>query len=220
MIKLVVFDWNGVLIADTQAVVDIDNHLLEMYGRKPITVRQYREIFTMPVKDFFYALGFSEKEMEKESENIQRQFHELYEARIAKIRTRSGARHLLEFLKERNIASIILSNHTKEGLETQLKRLRIDQYFSRVITNDMHTTMQRKNKADKLADIVKNSPYAGSEILVIGDSPEETEAGKRAGIKTVAITGGYYSVRRLKKANPDYLIHNLTELISIVNPAP
>ena len=220
MIKLVVFDWNGVLIADTQAVVDIDNRLLEMYGRKPITVRQYREIFTMPVKDFFYALGFSEEEMEKESENIQRQFHELYEARIAKIRTRSGARHLLEFLKERNIVSIILSNHTRDGLKIQLKRLGIDQYFSRVVTNDMHTTMQQKNKADKLADIVKNSPYAGSEILVIGDSPEETEAGKRAGIKTVAITGGYYSERRLKEANPDYLIHNLTELIGIVNPAP
>jgi phosphoglycolate phosphatase len=54
------------------------------------------------------------------------------------------------------------------------------------------------------------------EVIIIGDSPEEIEVGKAAGIKTVAITGGYYSTARLKASKPDFLISNLKELIGIV----
>lgn len=52
--------------------------------------------------------------------------------------------------------------------------------------------------------------------MIIGDSPEEVEIGKDVGIKTVAITGGYYSTSRLRKSKPDFLINNLIELIRIV----
>jgi phosphoglycolate phosphatase-like HAD superfamily hydrolase len=40
--------------------------------------------------------------------------------------------------------------------------------------------------------------------------------GKFVGIKTVAITGGYYSTSRLRKSKPDFLINNLGDLIEIV----
>ena len=216
MIKLVVFDWNGVLIADAAATVAVDKELFEEFGHKPLDMKTYREIFTMPVKDFFIAAGFSKEEMNKNAVRIQERFHALYEPRIAKIRTRTGARTLLDFLAGDGIEAIILSNHTIEGITNQLKRLDIETYFSRVIANDMHATMETKNKAGKLLDLLKELPYTKEEVLIIGDSPEETDAGKLAGIKTVAISGGYYSLRRLKEAQPDHLIHNLTELINII----
>ena len=216
MIKLVVFDWNGVLIADAAATVAVDKELFEEFGHKPLDMKAYREIFTMPVKDFFIAAGFSKEEMNKNAVRIQERFHALYEPRIAKIRTRTGARTLLEFLAKEGIEAIILSNHTIEGITNQLKRLGIETYFSRVIANDMHATMETKNKAGKLVDLLKELPYKKDEVLIIGDSPEETDAGKLAGIKTVAISGGYYSIRRLKEAQSDHLIHNLTELINII----
>lgn len=216
MIKLVVFDWNGVLIADAQATVDIDNRLLKSFGRKPITLAKYRNTFTMPVKNFFLALGFSEAEMREGAKKIQETFHAHYEPRIAGVRTRSGARELLEWLSKQKIECIILSNHTLPSIQAHVKRLGLETYFSRIIANDMHATMVKKNKAGKLLDLLKGLPYKRNEALIIGDSPEEAEAGKLAGIATVGITGGYYSVKRLKEAQPDYLIHNLRELISII----
>ncbi len=216
MIKLVVFDWNGVLIADAAATVAVDKELFETFGHKPLSLKEYREIFTMPVKDFFIAAGFTEEEMSQNAVKIQEMFHALYEPRIAKIRTRTGARELLEYIEDRNIEAIILSNHTIEGIQSQLERLGIKKYFSRVIANDIHATMERKNKAEKLVELVKNSPYKKDELIIIGDSPEEAEAGKRAGIATVAITGGYYSTRRLRDAKPDYLINKLTDMIDII----
>lgn len=216
MIKLVIFDWNGVLIADAAATVAVDKELFEEFGHKPIDIKTYREIFTMPVKDFFIAAGFSKAEMEKNAVRIQERFHALYEPRIANIRTRTGARRLLDFIAEKGIDAVILSNHTIEGITSQLKRLDIEKYFSRIIANDIHSTMEKKNKAQKLLDLLEGSPYKKDEILIIGDSPEETEAGKLAGIKTVAISGGYYSTKRLKEAKPDHLIHTLTSLIDII----
>ncbi|OGG52916.1 hypothetical protein A3H16_00945 [Candidatus Kaiserbacteria bacterium RIFCSPLOWO2_12_FULL_53_8] len=216
MIKLVVFDWNGVLIADTQAILDTDNDLLRSLGRRPISMQKYRDIFTMPVKDFFFALGFTEAEMRKDAKKIQETFHRLYEPRAARLRTRGGARYLLAWLKSRGISATILSNHTKEGLKVQLNRLGIAHYFDKVITNDKHQTMAQKNKAVKLRDLVKKSGLKRSEILIIGDSPEEVEAGRAAGVRTVSLTGGYYSTKRLEKAKPDHLIHTLTRLIDII----
>jgi len=216
MIKLVVFDWNGVLIADAAATVAVDKEIFATFGHKPITMKTYREIFTMPVKDFFLAAGFTKEEMARNAVKIQELFHSLYEPRIAKIRTRTGARELLEYIRAKGIEAIILSNHTTEGIHSQLERLGIKKYFSRVIANDKHVTMERKNKGDKLVELVKASPYKKGEMIIIGDSPEETEAGKRTGIATVAITGGYYSTRRLRDAKPDHLINKLTDIISII----
>src|SRR3989338_529231 len=153
MIRLVVFDWNGVLIADAQATLDTDNHILKSAGRAPIDIKTYRETFTMPVKNFFRALGFGKKEIAREARRVQKLFHAVYEPRAAKVRTRSGARRLLEYLAENKIEAVILSNHTAEGLRSQLKRLGITGYFSRVITNDIHATMARKKKTQKLLEL-------------------------------------------------------------------
>ena len=216
MIKLVIFDWNGVLIADAQATLDTDNRLLKSLGREPITLKKYRETFTMPVKSFFLNLGFSEQEMRDGAKKIQETFHAQYEPRIAGVRTRAGAKELLEWLSKHGIECIVLSNHTLHSIEAHAERLGIRRYFSQIIGNDMHATMHGKNKAEKLVNLVKKSRYKQKEVLIIGDSPEEAEAGKLAGVRSVGITGGYYSTRRLKDANPDYLIHNLRDLINVI----
>jgi len=56
-------------------------------------------------------------------------------------------------------------------------------------------------------------------VLIVGDSTEEIEIGKRIGIKNVAITGGWVATSRLKNAQPDYLINNLGKLRSIIESA-
>ncbi|PIS05447.1 MAG: hypothetical protein COT81_00935 [Candidatus Buchananbacteria bacterium CG10_big_fil_rev_8_21_14_0_10_42_9] len=55
-----------------------------------------------------------------------------------------------------------------------------------------------------------------NEIILIGDAPEDIQIGQSLGIKTVGITGGYYSSARVKAAKPDYLIHRLEDLRRIL----
>ena len=80
----------------------------------------------------------------------------------------------------------------------------------------MYEAIKKRNKLEKLNQFLAQQTFKKSEVLIIGDSTEETQAGKHLGIHTVAITGGFVSAVRLKAINPDFLISNLNQLIGII----
>ena len=216
MIKLVVFDWNGVLIADAQANADTVNKILAHYGRRPINLKVFREIFQIPSRHIYLSQGFSEKEVAREWKHIQEMLHDNYEPRITHVRTRHGARQLLQWLASRHSESVIVSNHTVEGICAQLERLDLTRYFSKVLANDRYQAMKGQNKLEKLEKFLRGRRFTKGEVVIIGDSAEEIEVGKHLCIHTVGITGGYVSTSRLRKAKPDYLITNLTQMPGVI----
>ncbi len=52
-----------------------------------------------------------------------------------------------------------------------------------------------------------------SECLLVGDSPADMEAGRRAGVKIAAVTYGYGSPDLLRQWQPDYWIDDLRSLL-------
>ena len=216
MIKLVVFDWNGVLIADAGICAKSVSSVLKSLGRKPIDIQTFRKVFSIPASNIYRSQGFTEDEIKKYANIIQERFHEDYEPRAARVRTRRGARKLLDYLYKHKIECIILSGHSTDGVQSQLKRLALEKYFSNVFANDIYGAMRGRNKFERLNQFLAERSLKKNDALIIGDSTEETEAGKRLGIHTVAITGGYVSTLRLKETHPDYLIGNLNQLIGII----
>lgn len=217
MIKIIVFGWNGVLLADTRACWAADNHVLKTLGGEPVSLKVYQDTMIIPAVDFYSKHGCDKGELANNYQRLGKVFHDYYEPRAAKCRSRKGALELLKWLKNKSITSIILSNHTIEGIAFQLKRLKMADYIDRIIANtQMDNSMKAINKAEKLKQLIKDNDYKNKEILIIGDSPEEIEMGKSLGIATVAITGGYYATHRLKQSQPDYLISSLYELRDVV----
>lgn len=217
MIKIIVFDFNGVLIADTRACMATDNHVLKTFGGKPVSLKIYQDTIIIPSVDFYSKHGCDKGKLLKNSRKWGKVFHTYYESRVAKCRSRKGALELLKWLKSRSITSIILSNHTVEGIRLQLKRLKMADYIVQVIANtQQNNSMKGRNKTEKFKQLIKDKNYKKEEVLIIGDSPEEIEMGKSLHITTVAITGGYYATHRLKQSQPDYLINSLSGLKDIV----
>jgi phosphoglycolate phosphatase len=135
MIKLVAFDWNGTLFSDTKACTKAVNEVLKVLGKKPVTVRDYQDHFDVPVTKTYIGLGITEKDVTTKSALIAKTFHTNYENKAQNLRTRANARKLLTWLHNRHISSIIFSNHIKNKIELQLKRLQIDNYFEGVLAN-------------------------------------------------------------------------------------
>ena len=217
MIKLVAFDWNGTLFADTIACFEADNHMLQKLGLKPITIKTFREKFAVPVVNFYASLGLNKEQLLKGAKINEQIFHQYYEQRAAKIRTRQHTRQVLDWLNKNKIESIIFSNHTLQGITKQLERLKISQFFSSILANtELDTSFKENTKEKKLKYYIESRGLKFNQALVIGDTTEEVTIGKSLGIVTVALTGGYNSTPRLKAAKPNFLITDLGNLVNIV----
>ncbi len=217
MIKLVAFDWNGTIFADTLAIYESNNASFKLLGIKPISFTTFKKYYDVPIKNFFLSLGASEEDLDRKALQIASAFHSQYELRVAKVRSRAYAKTLLDYLSKNNITSVIFSNHIVKSIKSQLKRLKIDRYFSEVIANSyLESALEGRGKKNRLNNYMNDKDLLPSEVLIIGDTVEEIEIGKELGITTVAITHGNCSTIRLKKAKPDYLIRNLKEAIDII----
>ena len=86
MIKLVSFDWNGTILADTYAVLEADNEVLKTLGKEPITLKKLQNAFDVPIVSYFKNLGYPENEFIKNSNQISHIFHTYYENQVTKCR--------------------------------------------------------------------------------------------------------------------------------------
>lgn len=216
--KLIVFDWNGTLLADTIPSWKSSNVCLEFFGRAPISLQRFREIFHFPIIHFYTKSGISVDEMlaRKEESNIL--FQKTYEDFAARTRTRAGARTLLESLKEQGYTCIILSNYRTEKINAHLKRLGIAHYFQYVSAHDCDgtTILQSTTKAERLSDYMVKRAYKPADTYIIGDSMEEPDIGRKLGLTSIGITDGYITRARLKAAAPDYIISHLSEIQGLI----
>lgn len=214
-IKLIAFDWNGTLLADTQVNLRASNFNFKKFGLKQISLTRFQKTFHIPVSRFWLEHKGKTEDLDAQSKN----FHRLYETHANKTRTRAGSKPLLSWLKKYGIKRMIYSNHIAPDIIKQLMRLNIFEYFDEVLARsveDGHTQVHFRNKEQKLLDYIKRNNLKPKEILTVGDTEEEIEIGKKYGYHTVAITGGYNSTARLKKHKPDFLIHNMKDLIPII----
>lgn len=213
MIKLVVFDWNGTLLADTQAIVEGVARELKALGRPPITIQKYREHYDVPIMKFYKNLGIDEAEMRAKSAEVSAAFHSYYEARVAHARTRTGTRQLLTEIARRKTSQVILSNHTMEGIYLQLERLKLTSYFDAVLANENTQIAYSTGKEGRLKNYIQQHSIPPAQVAIVGDTVEEIRIGQNLELKTIAITGGHNSTKRLKAAKPDVLVHSLHEII-------
>lgn len=217
MIKLVAFDWNGTLLSDTISCLEGDNAVLKTLGARPLTISQFRDKFDVPIINFYKNVGVEPKKALENYMQKETLFHSVYEKRAAKVRTRAHTRDLLIWLKNQKINSIIVSNHTIIGISKHLKRLKIENYFHDLLANEsIGLIYKNRSKKEKLKNYLRQKQLNPNEILIVGDATEEIEIAREIGTKVVAITNGFYSTYRLKKAKPDFLIHDLKEVIEIL----
>ena len=214
MIQLVTWDWNGTLLADTQACMDAGNHVIRTYGGTPLPRRTYAATFDFPTTDFYCKQGCDrEALLGSDSREV---FHEFYERRASKCRTRQGARYVLEWLRESSVRSVILSNHMQHAIAVQLERLGLTEYFEDVLANtDLEATVVGNNKMQRIGRYLSIMDIEPQLAFIVGDSTKDIKIGKSLGMRTIAIRDGYFSTRRLREQNPDHLIGRLAEAVEI-----
>src|SRR3989338_6267865 len=95
MIKLVAFDRNGTLFADTAASWKAGNQELLHFGHEPVGLTRFRQTFAIPISEYWLVNGGTKRELLLMKKNHNKIFNDFYEPIAKKLRTRSGVRPLL-----------------------------------------------------------------------------------------------------------------------------
>jgi phosphoglycolate phosphatase len=216
-ITAVLWDFNGAIIADTQAVYEAAAETVRKFGGRDLTLAEYRATIGVPFLQCYSGYGCDFEDITARAEEFAHTFHDAYEPRAKRVRTRRGVRQALKFLRSNLIPSAIFSNHTEEGVTAQLRRLRIADMFVDVLANNSRSeVLHKRSKKEKVAAYLTQKGLDPSTVVIIGDTVEETEIAHELGLVSVAITGGNHSTDRLRKVRPNHLIGNVADLIRIV----
>ena len=124
-------------------------------------------------------------------------------------RLMSGVRTVLALLARRHQLGIVTSGD-RDRVHRQLRAFRLTKLFAaRVCSGD---TTHRKPHPEPLRLALKQMCLKPSACVYVGDSPEDLEMARRAGVRAIAVLGPFPTEKRLRAARPDVLLDSISEL--------
>lgn len=214
-IKLLIFDLDGTLVDSLRDITDAINHAIGPLGYKPLSPEKAKHFVGRGVTKLIESI-LDEKHRENLQEVLDR-FLEYYSQNLTRhTRAYPGVKETLEALK--GYKKAVLSNKRQALSERILRELGLIEHFHYVIGSD--TLNQKKPSPQGILYLLQKEGISPEEAMIIGDSELDIEAGKKAGVLTVAVGYGYREPELLKGA--DYFIEDslsrLIELLEELSP--
>ena len=121
----------------------------------------------------------------------------------------------LEALKDKaKLAVITMRNFPQARVVKELQEFGLAKYFTLVLTAE--DTCKPKPSPEAVKKALTTLNVQACDCLVVGDSVIDIAAGKAAGTKTTAVLSGLYTKQELIKLNPDFILEDVTKLLSLV----
>ncbi len=128
------------------------------------------------------------------------------------LRIQPGVTSLLTTLKSKGCVLGNVTGNFKELARFKLKSVGLQSYFKfGAYGNDAKTRAELVRIAIKRGVKRHKLHLNGDKVVHFGDTPRDVQAGKKAGICTVAVATGVHSIAQLKREKPDLLVTSLND---------
>lgn len=127
---------------------------------------------------------------------------------------RPGASETLNKVRASRLALGLVTSGDRSRVERDLDRMNWTALFDVVVCGG--DVSERKPHPAALHHALRKLEQLPSVAAYVGDTIEDVEMGKAAGVMTIAITGGFSSREALERAGPDRLIESLEELADLL----
>ncbi|SDH75786.1 HAD family hydrolase [Nonomuraea jiangxiensis] len=183
MTKHIIWDWNGTLFHDIDAVVGATNEIFKAYELPELTADQFRAAYTRPIWVAYERL-LGRPLTEGEWERLDVGFHEHY-YRLADAcgLAEDAELALTTWTGSQSLCSMAPHAH----LVPKVDSFGITRHFTRV---DGLVGSTGGEKAMHMIAHIEAMGVDAKEILVIGDSVDDGLAARHAGARAVLYTGG------------------------------
>ena len=198
MIKVVLFDFDGVIGDTIEASLKCVNKLADREGYERINLedirnRNLKEVLKEDFRFSYFKIRYLRKDFRK---------------CVGEIKVFSGMKDVISTL-ERDYEVHIVTSNSRDAVSSVLDRngLGVDSLISGVSLFGKHVVFKKLLREWKLRK---------SEIVYIGDEIRDVEACKRAGIKMIGVGWGYNSKESLKKAGASLIVNKPAEILMVL----
>jgi phosphoglycolate phosphatase-like HAD superfamily hydrolase len=186
----IVWDWNGTLFDDRDAILDATNEVFVGYGLAPLGLDTYRAAYTRPIwTSYERILGRALEE--GEWERIDAAFHDSYHRLMERCRLAADARRTLDALADGGHTQSVLSMWQHDRLGVAVHRLGIGELFRRV--DGRRPEEAGREKAEFMVHHLAALGVEAADVLMVGDSVDDAAAARHVGARAVLYTGGLQS---------------------------
>lgn len=213
-VRLIIFDLDGTLVDSSVDITNALNYAVEPYGIRPLkaedTIKMVGEGISRLIEKLI-AGSFTGSEPGSMKDALTERFLEHYTAHIIDYtRAYPGVRETLERLS--GYKKAVISNKREALSRKTLEGLELMRFFNYVVGSD--TTPEKKPSPVPVLKVLNELSVIPEEAVMVGDSNYDVDAGKAAGVTTVAVTYGYKPVEMIRHA--DYMIDRMDGLSALL----
>lgn len=211
-IKLIIFDLDGTLVDAYGPISQSFNYAMHKLGypRKKCSVirRAVGWGDANLLKPFVRASDL------KTAVSLYRRHHQ--KSLLAGSCLLPGAKKTLEALKKKGYLLAVASNRPTKFSRILIRHLGLDGYFDYVLCADK--LKFAKPHPQILNKIRRKFSLGPGEALYVGDMSIDAQAGRRAGLRTVIVSGGSSTKSQIRKERPWRIIPGVGGLLKLLLP--
>lgn len=180
---LILFDLDGTLVDSHEAIYDSAISILSNYSDQLPSKEVVFKSVGLPIAHLFQSF-LDEPQLSKAVPEFRRHLRE-----NGQIKTRliSGARSMLETLKNQNLRLVLVSNKQTALANSVLEQQGISEFFDFVVGSDLG----RPKPSPDLINIALSKFPGVEHSAMVGDRVEDMEAAMQAGIKGIFLENSW-----------------------------
>lgn len=208
----IVWDWNGTLFHDMEAVLGASNAAFATIGVGPMTLQEYREQYEIPIPRFYERL-LGRLPSESEWLRLDDAFHHRYRELSAGCGLTEGVLELLQGWQDDGHSQSLLSMYEHDRLVPMVDAFGLTRHFLRV------DGRSGPSGGQKAGHLTRHLAALGAHVdpartVLIGDAADDALAALNAGAHAVLYTGGSHTREKLEPVGVP-VVDSLAEAVEL-----
>jgi 2,3-diketo-5-methylthio-1-phosphopentane phosphatase/HAD superfamily hydrolase (TIGR01509 family) len=209
-IQGIIFDLDGTLIEANEAIYLGMQEAFRSFGRPLFPLRDLNQHLKADLEATLSPF-FSREEMDTAIPMFRRRYEEVY---LEKTHLLNGAKEVLETLYHKGIALAVASNKFGRFSRGALTHLGVAGYFKSIL--GAGDGPRNKPCPDMIQASLKAMALPPETVIFVGDSLQDIETGRQAGVEVYALPTGVHTKEELSQGRPRSILKQLGDLILLV----
>lgn len=208
-INTVLFDLDGTLVNTYELIIQSFLATFKQFGFTHLTREDCIPFIGPPLYETFSSVA---PEKADEMVKFYRQFNQAKHDEL--VTEFNGVYETVQALAENDFKLAIVSTKMRDTVLKGLEKTKLKQFFPVIITLDeVENAKPHPEPLVKAMDLLKADR---ERTLMVGDSSHDIKGAHNAGVKSVGVTWSIKGEDYIKKLQPDYVINEMPDLLSIV----